>query len=295
MDRPICLITGGNAGIGLAAAVQLARAGARVVIGVRNPVQGEVALEAIRHQSASAAVSLLIMDLSSRRSILQACAAFRDEGHRRLDVLIHNAADPGLSRKGPVYSEDGVETLWATNHLGPVLLTQQLEPDLARSAQGRVITVASRGLMFQPFLRVHLADPEFREGGFRVRRAYYQSKLAQVMYTHWLAEHLRGTRITAHCVRVAPVKVDLDRYPGLSGLQRRLYRVRNLFAIHAVEMAAVYRWLALDPAVADLSGRCFDERRRPVQPPRYARDVGNIRRLMERTGHYVPGLLGPDG
>jgi NAD(P)-dependent dehydrogenase (short-subunit alcohol dehydrogenase family) len=290
MAKKICLITGGNAGIGQAAAVQLAREGAAVVIACRSPERGAQAVETICRQSGSADVSFLVMDLASRQSVLEGCQAFRQNGYRHLDVLIHNAADFDVSRKQPAYSADGVETIWATNHIGPVLLTQQLEGELSASQQGRVITVASQGLVMHPFLRVRLDDPEFHRGGFRVDQAYYQSKLAQVMYTLWLAERFRGTAKTANCVRVTNVRIDLDRYPHLSEIQKRLYSLKVRFAISPEQMAAVYTWLALSLSVRGVSGGYFDEKRRQVSPGRYALDAGNIRQVMELTGKYVPGL-----
>lgn len=221
----------------------------------------------------------------------QGCRAFRRGGHRRLDVLIHNAADFDVSRSGPLYSEDGVETIWATNHIGPVLLTQQCEKELCRSGQGRVITVSSKGLMVHPFLKVDLEDPEFRRGGFRKDKAYYQSKLAQEMYTYWLVGRYRGTGKTANCVRVANVKLDLHRYPGLSRFQKRLYGIKSRFAISPERMAETYVWLALSPQVAGVSGVCFDAKRRQIGPGRYAGAPANIRKVMELTAQYVPGLL----
>lgn len=291
MARKICLITGGNAGIGRAAAVQLAQAGAEVVIACRNPTSGEAAVEAIRKQSGSDGVSLVIMDMSSRRSILTGCEAFRQAGHDRLDVLIHNAADFDISRKAPLYSQEDVETVWATNHIGPVLLTQQLEGELSRSEQGRVVTVSSQGLVMHPFLQVNLADPEFRQGGFSVQKAYYQSKLAHLIYTYWLAERFRGTPMTANCVRVTNVKIDVSRYPNLSAFAKWLYSIKSRFAISPEQMAEVYTWLALSPEVAAVSGGYFDEKRRRVGAGKYATDPANIRAVMELTARYVPGLL----
>ena len=90
------------------------------------------------------------MDLSSQQSILGGVDAFRAAGHDRLNVLIHNAADFDVARKIPAYSADGIETVWATNHIGPVLLTQQLEPELLRSQQARVVTVSPQGLVLHP-------------------------------------------------------------------------------------------------------------------------------------------------
>ena len=292
MSRPVCLITGGNAGIGYAAAVQLARAGAEVVIAARSPERGVAAVASARRESGSDAVSLVQMDLSSRASVLGGVDAFRRAGHDRLDVLVHNAADFDVSRTQPTESADGVETVWATNHVGPVLLTQQLEPELLRARQGRVITVSSQGLVLHPRLRVRLDDPEFRRGGFRVDRAYYQSKLAQVMYTLWLAERYRGTAVTANCVRVTNVKIDLGRYPDLSRLMRALYSVKGRFSVSPAEMAEVYTWLALSPEVTDVSGGYVDHKRRRVGAGRYAEDPANVRDVMELTERYVPGVLG---
>jgi NAD(P)-dependent dehydrogenase (short-subunit alcohol dehydrogenase family) len=290
MPDLVCLITGGNAGIGRAAATQLARQGARVVIACRSHKRGEEAVALIREQSGSGSVSLLVMDLSSRRSIASGCEAFRSL-HDRLDVLVHNAADFDIGRKAPVRSEDGVETVWATNHVGPVLLTRQLGRELSRSAQGRVVTVASKGLVMHPFLRVSLSDPELQTGGYRVDKAYYQSKLAQVMYTTWLADRLRETRITANCVRVTNVRVDLDRYPDLSPLAKRMYAAKSRFSISPEEMAETYVWLALSDEVTGTTGGYFDERRRRVSPGRYAGDPEQVRRVMELTERYVPGVL----
>ncbi|HSK46671.1 MAG TPA: SDR family NAD(P)-dependent oxidoreductase [Coriobacteriia bacterium] len=298
MTLHTCLITGGNAGIGKAAATQLAAQGAEVIIATRSEERGEAAVAEIRAQSSSDAVSLVVMDLSSRQSILDGCQAFREGGHGRLDALVHNAADFDISRKEPVYSADGIETVWATNHVGPVLLTQQLAGELSRSEQGRVITVSSQGLILHPFLQVDLEDPEFRRGGFRVDKAYYQAKLAQVMFTYWLAEQFRGTPMTANCIRVTNVKIDVARYPDLSDFQKRLYSIKSRFSISPAQMAEVYAWLSLAPEVAHISGGYFDEKRKQVNAGRYASDADNIRRVMELTARYVPGLqagIGPTG
>jgi NAD(P)-dependent dehydrogenase (short-subunit alcohol dehydrogenase family) len=291
MPDKICLITGGNAGIGKAAAIQLARQGAQVVIACRNVQRGEAALAAIRSASGSEAVSLVTMDMSSRRSIWAGCEAFRRLGHDRLDALIHNAADFDISRKVPVLSEHGVEIVWATNHIGPVLATQALDPELSRSDQGRVITISSQGLVMHPRLQVNLADPEFRDGGYAVSKAYYQSKLAQVMYTLWLAAQYRSSAKTANCIRVTNVKIDLDRYSHLSALQKRLYSIKSRFSISPEQMAEVYVWLATSPEVSHVSGGYFDEKRRLVKAGAWAESPANIEAVMHLTARYVPGLM----
>jgi NAD(P)-dependent dehydrogenase (short-subunit alcohol dehydrogenase family) len=291
MVNHISLITGGNAGIGRAAAAQLASRGSHVVIACRNAERGQRAVTELKRETGTDAVDLIVLDLSSRQSIIDGCDAFRRLDYSHLDVLIHNAADFDISRKNPVLSEDGIETVWATNHVGPVRMTDLLDAELSASSQGRVITASSQGLMLQPRLKVRLGDPEFSTGGFKVARAYYQSKLAQVMYTLWLASRYRGTARTANCVRVANVKVDLDRYPSLTDFQKRLYSIKSRFSISPEQMANVYTWLALAPEMASVSGIYFDHKRRQVAPSKWASNPDNIRRVMELTQRYVPELL----
>ncbi|MDZ7836004.1 MAG: hypothetical protein U5K84_12450 [Alkalibacterium sp.] len=91
--------------------------------------------------------------------------------------------------------------------------------------------VASQGLMMHPFLKVDLEDPEFRDRKYSVAKAYHQSKLAQVMYTYWLAEQLEGTGITANCIRVTNVKIDIERYPDISDTMKKMYSVKSRFSI----------------------------------------------------------------
>lgn len=289
-SQKVCLITGGNSGIGRAAAAQLAEQGAEVIVASRSRDRGEEAVSAIKEWSGNDAVSLVIMDLSSKPSIQAGCDAFKAR-HDRLDVLIHNAADFDISRKEPVYSDEDVETVWATNHVGPVFLTHMLMRELSRGEQGRVINVASKGLMVHPFLKVNLEDPEFRKGSFRVDKAYYQSKLAQVMYTYWLAERFRGTPMTANCVRVTKVKINMDRYPNVSSLQKWLISIKSRFSISPERMAETYVWLALSSDAAGLSGGYIDENRQPVASSRYSIEPNNIRLVMDLTERYVPGLL----
>ena len=284
------LITGGNAGIGRAAAAQLARRGSHVVIACRSAERGERALAELRRETGRDAIDLIEMDLSSRASITAGCEAYRRLGPRHLDVLIHNAADFDISRTSPVLSADGIETVWATNHLGPVLLTHLLDQELSRSEQGRVITVSSKGLMLHPRLQVRLDDPELQGGGFRVDKAYYQSKLAQVMYTRWLAERYQGSARTANCVRVTNVKIDVDRYPHLSSFQKTLYKIKSHFSISPEQMAEAYVWLSLAEEMRAKSGGYFDEKQRPVKASAWAVDPVNIERVMALTARYVPEL-----
>ncbi|SFG38294.1 NAD(P)-dependent dehydrogenase, short-chain alcohol dehydrogenase family [Halobacillus alkaliphilus] len=285
MDNKVCLITGGNSGIGKAAAIQLAQSGMKVIIACRNEERGRAALQDIKSSSHRDQVELLLLDMSSQASIRHAVEIFKSK-HSKLDVLIHNAADFDITRRTPEYSEDGTETVWATNHIGPVLLTSLLTNELEQSEQGRVITIASQGLMLHPFLKVNVKDPEFKMGRYRVAKAYYQSKLAQVMYTYWLAEHLKDTRVTVNGVRVTNVKVDISRYPDLSKGMKILYSMKSRFSISPEEMAETYTYLALSPEMNEVTGEYFNEKNEIVSSSSYSKNKRNIEEVMELTMKY---------
>jgi NAD(P)-dependent dehydrogenase (short-subunit alcohol dehydrogenase family) len=245
MKNRTCFITGANSGIGKQAAIQLARAGFHVVIGTRNRERGETALSEIKEKSESTKVQLLKIDMSSKKSVLDASKELKQR-LENLDVLIHNAAEFDIACKQPKKSVDGIETIWATNHIGPILLTNSVLDLIKKSNQGRIITIASQGLVMHPRLTVDLNDPEYKDRKFSVANAYYQSKLAQVMYTYWLAEQLKGTAITVNCIRVTNVKVDISRYPNISGSMKFLYSIKSRFSISADNMAKTYTYLAAE-------------------------------------------------
>ncbi len=209
MKQKTVIITEANSGIGKAAAMKLAGEGHRVVLACRNP---DRAIEAQREIGSNSLTAEL--DLSQRSSI----HAFTDWVHRKLggvDVVINNAADFDLSRTSRTLTNDGFETIWFTNHLAPALLTDRLMDMLVASPQGRIINISSKGLLIHPFLTVNLKDPMFNKHPYSVSKAYYQSKLAQIMHTIWLSHQLIGTMVSANCISVKNVRLDLGRYPDL--------------------------------------------------------------------------------
>ena len=104
----------------------------------RNQEKGEVALREVKEKSENISVELMIVDMSLQSSIRNLADTFISK-YDRLDVLIHNAAIFDITQKKSLYTDEGIESVWATNHLGPVLLTDLLWNALKNSTQGRVI------------------------------------------------------------------------------------------------------------------------------------------------------------
>ena len=286
MRKKVCVITGANAGIGKQAAIQMAKAGYTVVMACRSRERGEAALAEVQKQSGSSDVALLLVDLSLMESVKR----FAEEVLQRfavIDVLIHNAAIFDVSQKQAVRTAEGHETVWMTNHVNPVYLTDLLLDALTKSENGRILTVASKGLLAVPGLKVDLQDPEFTTRKFKMATAYYQSKRAQIMFTFYLAEKLKNTNVTVNCIRVPAVRVDIGRHPNLSAFTKWVYKQKSKKALPPEAMAVVYTYLATSDDVKTVTGRYFDENRRQVQPNAYTRSKENIRAVVSLTYQYL--------
>jgi NAD(P)-dependent dehydrogenase (short-subunit alcohol dehydrogenase family) len=286
MDQKTCMVTGANSGIGKAAAIQIAQQGHHIIMACRNQKKGEEALHEVKEKSGSSIVDLMIVDMSLQSSIRDLSKIFLST-YDRLDVLIHNAAIFDITQKKAAFTDEGIESIWATNHLGPVLLTELIWDALKISGHGRVITIASKGLLAKPFLKVDLEDPEYKSKPFSVENSYYQSKLAQIMFTYWLAKKGKPEQITANCIRVPAVKVDIDKYIGLSTILKKAYAFKSKFALSPEEMAIVYTYLATADELKNVTGRYFDEKMNAVKPSKYAQQVQDIENVMTVTMDYL--------
>jgi NAD(P)-dependent dehydrogenase (short-subunit alcohol dehydrogenase family) len=263
LDQKTIIITGANSGIGKTAAIQLASCGATVILACRSTKRGAQALEDVRKAGHNEKVELMQVDMSSQVSIRQFVEAFKQR-HNHLDVLIHNAANFDHTMKKPTLTNDGVETIFATNHIGIFLMTNLLLDTLKASAPSRIITVASKGLMTYPFLGIEF-DNLNGERKFSVQHAYYHSKQAQVMFTYYLAELLKGTGVTVNCVRVTNVAIPDDRLNHLPAWLRKIYHLKRSMSITPERQAETYVYLAADPDVQMITGGYWDENNKQVR------------------------------
>lgn len=286
MDKKVCIITGANAGIGKQAAIQMAEEGYQVIIGCRNKERGENALKEIKEVSKSDAVELIQLDLSLKSST----KSFADEvmkRYERIDVLIHNAAIFDIAQKKAKYSEEGYETVWMINHINPIYLTYLLLGHIKAADQGRILTISSQGLLAKPFLKVDLKDPEYREKKFNMTNAYYQSKRAQVMFTYYLANQLRDTKVTVNSIRVTAVQIDISRHPDISAFMKWAYKQKSKKSITPQQMAKTYIYLATSDEVSQVTGKYYSEKNVQVGSNKYSLDEKNIKAVMDLSFSYI--------
>ncbi len=246
MTGKTCLITGGNSGIGKATALGLARMGATVVIVSRSKEKGEVALSEIIAKSGNRSIELMLADMSSQDSIRRLASDFKAR-HERLHLLINNA---GVYLTRRITTADGLESTFATNHLGPFLLTSLLLDALKASAPSRIVNISSDA---HNGAKVDFEDLQ-GEKKFSGWRAYGQSKLAMILFTHELAKKLDGTGVSVNSAHPGVVRTNFANNNGLVTFGFRLMRP---FFISPNTAAKRILYVATSPDLDGVTGKYF--------------------------------------
>ncbi len=281
MQGKVCLITGATSGIGLVAAREIGRRGARVVLVGRDAARCDAAAREVSAAAGGRQPETLLADLSSQRQVRELAQKFRQR-HDRLDVLVNNAGGMWLERH---LTEDGLERTFAVNHLAYFLLTHLLLDTLKASAPARVVNVSSGA-----HRRATLDFGDLQgEHGYSGWQAYCRSKLENVLFTYELARRLRGTGVTANALHPGWVATGFGGHNGWRGaLIRGLSR---LFALTPEQGARTIVYLATSPDVANVSGQYyFQDRAVSTSPASY--DEQAAERLW-RVSEQLTGVAAP--
>ncbi|WP_067814597.1 SDR family NAD(P)-dependent oxidoreductase [Nocardia inohanensis] len=262
------LVTGSNGGIGKAIATELARLGATVELVVRDLERGRAAAAEIaaRTRNTPRVTRCDISDLDDVRR----CARELNTRTEPVDALVHNA---GVLPNSRAESTQGHEVCLATHVLGPILLTELLEPALADAESASVVLVSSGGMYTQA---LHPDDIEYRTGSYRGATAYARSKRIQVALTPKLAERYAPQGISVHSMH--PGWVDT---PGIAGALPSFRRITRPLLRTAAQGADTAAWLA---ATDVPSGRFWHDRR--VRPEHYLPHTRNSAADTDRVWRY---------
>lgn len=199
-----CAVVTGTGGLGFEVALQLARAGAEVIIAGRNSRKGADAVARVRAQLPRASVRFEAVDLASLASIADFAARLRAE-RSSLELLVNNAAVMTPPRR--LETSDGLELQLGTNYLGHFALTARLMPLLRRGQDARVVTlssVASRAAVID-------FDNLQAERSYDPMRAYGTSKLACLMFAFELQRRseVAGWGVTSIAAHPGIARTDL--------------------------------------------------------------------------------------
>ena len=275
MSNNICIITGANSGIGKATALGLAKMGAHIVMVCRSEERGLVAQEDIKTQSGNQSIDLLLADLSSQQEIRDLVTEFKQK-YSQLHVLINNA---GIILPKRTFTVDGIETVFAVNHLAPFLLTNLLLDVLKASAPARIITVSSR---------THSGKIDFdnlqMEKRFSLFKSYGQSKLGNILFTYELARRLDGTGVTANCLHPGGVRTNFGK--DLTGIFRIGMIVAGRFLKSPKKGARTSIYLASSPDVEGVTGKYFMAKKE-VKSSKISYDESVAKRLWDISAELV--------
>jgi NAD(P)-dependent dehydrogenase (short-subunit alcohol dehydrogenase family) len=245
------IVTGATGGIGKEIARGLARLGASVVIGARDAETGKAAAGEIVADTANTSVVVQTVDVAHGQSIRAFVKEF-EAAFDRLDILVNNAGVWLTDRRT---SPDGHELTFATNVLGPHLLSSLLLPRLRASGAARIVNVVS-GLASN----YDAEDLDFARRKYDGFKAYAQSKQALRMLTWGLADRLDGTGVTVNAAAPGFVRTGFNRHAhGFTATMINIFA--RLFAVSPAKGADTPLWVATAPELAGVTGRYFDKRR----------------------------------
>jgi NAD(P)-dependent dehydrogenase (short-subunit alcohol dehydrogenase family) len=271
----IAVITGTTHGIGMVTSRELARSGLTVVMLCRDLKATARVAAAIGALVPKADLHAVHCDLASLEAVRE-CAATVRRDFGGIDLLINNA---GMVSTRHRRSVDGYELTFATNHLGPFLLTELLRDRM--TAAGRIVNLASRAHYKGALDLAAIADPTAR---YHPQAAYARSKLANVMHTFALARRLSqsAARVSVNCLHPGVVRTNL-----LPPWLRLIKPLISPNIIDAERGALTTLYLASSKDVAGVSGRYYDEFQKEQQALAAAYDVGQQEALWEASERWT--------
>jgi NAD(P)-dependent dehydrogenase (short-subunit alcohol dehydrogenase family) len=278
LKNKTALVTGATSGIGYQAALDLARAGARVIGTGRDTARCQRARVAILQEVPLARVEFQCADFSSLRQVRDLAETVNQSlatENGKLDLLVNNA---GLYSSAKKMTEDGLELTFAVNHLAPFLLTHLLLPTLGRSPDARVLTVSSND-HYYPYARVnvnHIHNPRLYIGYFQ----YAKTKLCNVLFS---AEFNRRARPGLQAWAIDPGLVSTNMALKDGGrLSSLVWRVRKQQGASPEKASATICRVA-GTSLSEIRDALYWKNSQPKAPSRLSRNADLARDLWEQS------------
>ena len=249
MNKKIFVVTGANNGIGLETSRHLASQGAKVLLVTRTEEKGEKAVANILNSHPHADLEFYVADMSLQQDIRKIGTEITEK-YRTLDGLINNV---GTWMSNHVLTKEGIETVFATNHLSYVLMTHMLYPALRNNQHARIVNVASNA---HSYGKINLDDPGYSKN-YHGLKSNGQSKLANLYFTFELNALKPDNHISIYAVSPGLVKTDIG-LKNTSWLHSLAWKFRRRKGQHPSQGARTSVFCSTDPAICELSGKYWE-------------------------------------
>jgi len=270
MIRRVCIVSGGNSGIGFELCRGMADAGFHVVMVSRGAERGQPALDKLKAEFGDS-VEMMLCDMSDLANISKLHADFTAK-FDRLDVLLNNAGAMWGRREK---TAQGHEMTFGVNHLGYFVMTQTFLPLLKATESSRIINTASEA---HRMANLKLKNPNWEKKYYSQWRTYGNSKLCNILFTRELARKLEGTGITTHCFHPGIVRTRFGS--GSRGPMRLFLPLFRQLMINSTKGASTGLHLALSDDAATSTGEYWVRSKRN-SGNRHARNDTNASRLWD--------------
>lgn len=278
MVGKVVVVTGGNSGIGLETAKDLACRGARVILACRSVRRAAAAKEEIISFSGNSDVHCQQLDLSSLRSVREFCAHIL-KTEKRLDVLINNAGAGGL---GNCKTADGLHVGMQVNYFAPFLLTCSLLPLMKSSAPSRIVNVSS---VMHKYGEMDFENLNM-EKYWSDYLVYANSKLFLNLMSLELSRRLEGTGVTVNCLHPGVAATNLFRNISNSFIRSVVKNGIGFMLQSSWEAAQTSIHLSVSPEVKSVSGKYFCDCRER-KPSKLSQDKELAKRLFSESERLV--------
>ncbi len=269
----VCLVTGGNSGVGLMTAVGLAKLGNHVFIACRSATKAAKAIEYIRQTTGNQRVEFLPLDLACLDSVRNCVKLFNDK-NLALHILVNNAGI--FNRRGT--TKEGFELIWGTNYLGHFLLTYLLIEKMKKSAPSRIIMLSSDLALYSSSINWDLL---VKGTSLNVIKYYAVSKLCLLLLTQEFSQRLDNFQVTINAIHPGFVQSNITIW----------HRLSKYLGLGLSPEAGAYSTLvcATSPDYQNISGKFFDSQTREIPLPKIAQNQEILKQLWERSLLWTGG------
>jgi NAD(P)-dependent dehydrogenase (short-subunit alcohol dehydrogenase family) len=251
----IVLITGATGALGRATALEIAKTGATTILCARNKNKLENLKREISRNSVNDNIDILVADFSDSSSVKNAVMEFKQK-YNRLDALLNIAAVYKSKRE---ITRDKLELMFATNHLAPFILTNELLELLKAGKPSRIVTVSAPSTT-----KLHFEDLQ-GEKKFSSWRSFGGSKMMNLMFTYAIAGRLAGTGVSSIVFHPGIIKSDLMKEMPLV-----MRLILKIIGANPETVANMLCRLAIDPIYQNSSGKFYNSKGKELESSSYS-------------------------